>query len=413
MKKLMLCGVGAAAMAASVASSADSGVSPFISDSSFKLLSRNFYFNRDYRQPGAAQSKRDEWAQGFIGSFSSGYTPGPVGFGVDAIGMLGLKLDSSSERIGSGLLNSSGSGRVGVDHAQDDYSKVVGAVKMRVSKTVLKYGEMVIRNPVFFTSDSRLIPETAEGLHLISNEIKDLTLEAGHVTSNRLRDQSDRASGLVTTVDFVGGVYRFTPGLSASVYANQTEDYWNKQYVGFKWSQSLSPGRTVGLDFNGYKTESDGKELGGELDNTAFSLKGSYQFGPSTVSLAYQRVDGTGRYAFGADGIDTNYLVNYIQWTTAANEKERSWQARYDHDFATLGVPGLTASALYVKGTNITSGTITDGKEWERDLTLAYVVQSGPIKGLSFKARQATYRSADLDTDIDEIRLITEYPLSL
>ena len=32
-------------------------------------------------------------ARGFIATFQSGYTPGVVGFGVGAYGMLGLKLD--------------------------------------------------------------------------------------------------------------------------------------------------------------------------------------------------------------------------------------------------------------------------------------------------------------------------------
>ncbi|WP_439331775.1 OprD family outer membrane porin, partial [Pseudomonas viridiflava] len=37
----------------------------FISDSKATLDTRNFYMNRDFRQSGAAQSKAEEWAQGF------------------------------------------------------------------------------------------------------------------------------------------------------------------------------------------------------------------------------------------------------------------------------------------------------------------------------------------------------------
>lgn len=47
----------------------------------------------------ARKSKVDEWAQGFILKFSSGYTPGPVGFGLEGIAMLGVKLDSSRVRV--------------------------------------------------------------------------------------------------------------------------------------------------------------------------------------------------------------------------------------------------------------------------------------------------------------------------
>jgi hypothetical protein len=75
----------------------------FIEDSKATLTSRNYYFDRDYKGD-SAQSATREWAQGFILRFTSGYTPGTVGFGLDAQGLLGLKLDSSPDRTGTGLL---------------------------------------------------------------------------------------------------------------------------------------------------------------------------------------------------------------------------------------------------------------------------------------------------------------------
>ena len=80
----------------------------FIKDSKASIEARNFYFNRDLRDTTAAQqSKREEWAQGFILRAESGFTEGTVGFGLDAYAGLGLKLDSSDERAGSNLLPSS------------------------------------------------------------------------------------------------------------------------------------------------------------------------------------------------------------------------------------------------------------------------------------------------------------------
>ena len=76
----------------------------FIKDSNADLDLKNYYFNRDYRED-AGQSKREEWAQGFILNLKSGFTEGTVGLGVDVVGMLGLKLDSSPDRSGSGLLS--------------------------------------------------------------------------------------------------------------------------------------------------------------------------------------------------------------------------------------------------------------------------------------------------------------------
>ncbi|MDA8486663.1 OprD family porin, partial [Pseudomonas resinovorans] len=54
-----------------------------------------------------------------------------------------------------------------------------------------------------------------------------------------------------------------------------------------------------------------------------------------------------------------------------------------------------------------------DGKEWERDTDIAYVVQSGPLKNLGLKWRNATVRTTHFGNDLDENRLILSYTLPL
>lgn len=413
MKKLpVLCTVVLTTTASQWVCADDWADSEFFKDSKTQLLSRNFYFNRDYRQPGAAQNYRAEWAQGFIGTFTSGFTSGTVGFGLDLMGMYGMKLDSSSDRINTGLLPSSGSGRAGVDHAQDDYFKGGAAVKVKVSKTVLKFGDQILNNPVFTNSDSRLLPETVQGFYLNSKEIEDLTVEAGHITSMRLKERTSHNSSPLTKADFFGATYAFTPGISASVYGSRVEDYWDKRYLGGTWTLPINKEQALTLDFRGYDLKSTGRELGGDLDNRSFSLKATYRFNAHTFALANQQIHGKGSYSYGVDGGDSNYLANYIQYGDFVREDERSWQARYDYNFSSVGAPGLSFMTRYVRGDNISLASgVSDAKEWERDVQLAYVVQSGPVKHLNFKIRQATYRN-DFGTQLDEVRLITEYPLN-
>ncbi|MDX1370417.1 OprD family outer membrane porin, partial [Pseudomonas sp.] len=137
----------------------------FIEDSTATLQARNYYFSRDFSDivgPNQ-QSKAEEWAQGFILNFKSGYTPGPVGFGVDAIGLLGLKLDSSPDRVNTGLLPVTDEGR-----AADDYSRLGAALKVRLSKTELKIGEQQLMLPVLYFGDIRLLPPTYQGASIVS-----------------------------------------------------------------------------------------------------------------------------------------------------------------------------------------------------------------------------------------------------
>jgi len=46
----------------------------FVEGSKLSVKARNMYMNRDNRATGATQAYGEEWAQGFIGSFESGFT---------------------------------------------------------------------------------------------------------------------------------------------------------------------------------------------------------------------------------------------------------------------------------------------------------------------------------------------------
>ncbi len=132
----------------------------FIEDSSLDLLLRNYYFNRDGK---SGSGDRVDWTQGFLTTYESGFTQGTVGFGVDAFGYLGLKLDGTSDKSGTGNLPVMNDGT-----PRDDYSRAGGALKVRISKTMLKWGEMQPTAPVFAAGGSRLFPQTATGFQLQS-----------------------------------------------------------------------------------------------------------------------------------------------------------------------------------------------------------------------------------------------------
>ncbi|MGE1153488.1 OprD family porin [Pseudomonas kitaguniensis] len=401
----------------------------FIEDSTASILTRTLYFSRDFRNnaPGT-QSRREETGLGFHGLFSSGYTQGTIGVGFDAIGLLGLKLDSGKGRVGTGLFPNGSDGR-----AQDEYSKGGAAIKFRISDTVLKVGDQYTTAPVFASDDSRLLPELPQGISITSNEIKGLKLEAGHFTSivaqdHTYKDSISSSEPITGTglrdANFVGGVYSWTPELTTSLYYSKVEDYWKKLYANVNWTHALSDDQSVAVDFNIYDTKSDGaglqraeKDGTTKLDNRAFSLQGAYTVGAHTFTLAAQKVSGDGDYGYGVDGGGTVFLANSIARSDFNAEGEKSFQARYDINMATFGIPGLSFMTRYVTGSGANTGTTSNGKEWERDIEGKYVVQSGPAKNLSLRLRQATYRSSDNvyygSASIDELRLIAQYPLNI
>ncbi|MBJ2247687.1 OprD family porin [Pseudomonas haemolytica] len=399
----------------------------FIEDSTASILTRTLYFSRDYRNNDTGPSRREETGLGFHGLFSSGYTQGTIGVGVDVIGLMGIKLDSGKGRAGTGLFPNGSDGR-----AQDEYSKGGAAVKFRISNTVLKVGDQYTTAPVFASDDSRLLPELPQGISITSNEIKDLKLEAGHFTSIVAQDQTYRDSigssepgsnrGL-RDANFVGGVYAWSPEFTTSLYYSKVEDYWRKLYANVNWTHALSDDQSVAVDFNIYDTKSDGaglvradKDSTTKLDNRAFSLQGAYTIGAHTFTLAAQKVSGDGQYGYGVDGGGTIFLANSIARSDFNAEGEKSFQARYDINMATFGIPGLSFMTRYVTGSGANTNLTSNGKEWERDIEAKYVIQSGAAKDLSLRLRQATYRSSDNvygSPSLDELRLIAQYPLNI
>ncbi|WP_447735298.1 OprD family porin [Pseudomonas shirazensis] len=394
----------------------------FIEDSQLSVKLRNLYFSRDYRNQESAANRaaglrhdQREWGQGFIGTFESGFTQGTVGVGVDAIGMLGLKLDSGRGFSGTGLFPTGSDGR-----SQDDYSKGGAAVKFRISDTVLKAGDQFVSLPVFATDDSRLLPEMAQGTLITSSEIKGLTLNAGRFTSLTGQEQTNRDNFRLKKADVAGGTYAFTDSLSTSLYYSKVEDYWRKYYANVNWALPISDTQGLVFDFNVYDTKSSGSGEaraydGDKIDSRAFSLSGAYSIGAHSFTVAYQKMTGDGGYQYGVDGNGTIFLANSIARSDFNAEGEKSWQARYDLNFAEFGIPGLTFMTRYVRGTDAKVEGTNNGTEWERDIDVKYVLQEGPAKDLSFRVRQATYRSSDAvySNSLDELRLIVEYPLSI
>ncbi|WHS62683.1 OprD family porin [Pseudomonas sp. G2-4] len=398
-----------------------------------EVLSRNFYLNNDYRSPTpAGKSYKQEWAQGFIASFESGFTPGTIGVGIDAHGFLGLKLDGGKGHSGTGLLPLNDDGQ-----SEDGYSSAGGALKLKASRTTLAVGEMTVESPVFDTADKRLQPEYASGLLLSSREFDGVDLQAGHFSAFKNQDAStgkgDFSGYGATTrngaIDFIGADLFTGQALGGALYASELSDTWRQYYANLH--------TTLGdlfLDGNLYHTRDQGKASAGVIDTTAYSLSGKYRLNAQAFTLAYQKINGDTPFDF--VGGDSIYLANSIKYADFNGPGERSWQARYDLDLGTLGIPGLSFMARYVTGRGIDgshapqggaynpfdtdTGTYSPlqgdgGRHWERDLDLHYTVQSGPAKDLSLQLSHVTHRanSAQAGDDIDRLYIVIQYPLKL
>lgn len=391
--------------------------SGFVEDSKLSLQTSNLYLNRDFRD-GAGQSKREEWAQGFILDAKSGYTAGPVGFGVDAMAMLGLKLDSSPDRTGTGLLPTHDDGR-----AADEFSRLGIAAKVKLSDTELKYGTQIPKLPTIQANTGRILPQTFEGGILSIKEIDKLTLTGARFNRVTDRDSSDtqkislnnknrRFTGSAEADDFwlAGAEFALSKQLTLAYQYAELQDVYEQSFFGINHLWEIGPGK-LKSDLRYMLSDDSGSAQGGPIDSGALGAMFTYSLSGHAFGLGIQKMNGSTSMPY-LDGTDP-YLVNFVQIHDFAEPGERSWQARYDFNFAAVGVPGLTFMTRYVSGDKADAATsVGEGHEWERNTELQYVVQSGTFKNVAVRWRNASYRSS-FARGADENRLIISYTLPI
>lgn len=410
----------------------------FLSDGKATLGMRNFYFNNDNRDGSATPSKTEEWAQGFMLDYKSGYTDGVVGFGVDALGLMGVTLDSGKGRhVGSSMIPSDSDNR-----AVDEWSRLGLTGKVKVSKSELRLGTLMPKLPILVANDGRLLPQTFEGGQITSNEFKDLTLTGGRIEHATGRGSSDQ-TGLAATggtresnaFDFAGGDWKITKDLTAQYYYANLDDYYTQQFFGLIHTLAISDNQSLKADLRYFKTDSSGKNSSGtsgyrisgytqgsdgEIDNRTWSAALIYALGAHAITAGYQSVSSGSNFTQlnqgnlpdkGAGGASLYlYTDRLIQTFTRAGERTAFGQ--YAYDFAALGLPGLKASVMYLSGDNIKTTSGDNQKEWERDISLDYVLQSGALKGVGFGWRNGKSNS-EASRNQDQNRLIVSYSIPL
>jgi hypothetical protein len=418
--QLRVAGLGV--LASLISQAANAG---FIEDSTATLTARNFYLDRDYKGETPYPAAR-EWAQGFIVRANSGFTDGPVGLGVDAIGMVGLKLDSSPDRTGTQLLAYDPVTR----EARDEYSELGLTMKGKISKTKLSVGTLFPALPIIWASPARLLPQSFRGAYLISDDVDRLTAHVGHLDRVNLRDSTDyqpiglaspngrfRPGATSERFDFYGGDYRWTDALTLRLFRAELREIYTQDFFGVLHTLPLGDGK-LKSDIRVFNSNDDGERRGGNIDNLNVGGMFSYVWSGHSLGVGYMRQFGDSAFPYIA-GQEPVVLSDGTMSADFVNPKERTWAVKYDYDFAAAGIPGLTGMVRYLHGDSIDLPALggRDLTESSKDFELAYVIQAGPAKGLAFRVREAFYRNqqgaASTFRSDNETRINVDYTIKL
>ncbi|TWD46182.1 OprD family outer membrane porin [Pseudomonas sp. SJZ131] len=418
----------------------------FIDGSHLGLNLRHYYSNQHtqrsthlvIKKHGVAQPtrERDTWVQTGMLNYSSGYTQGLVGFGVDASLFSAVTLERGHGAVANG------GDRVLVDSDGDavpTWSRLgVGDLRLRVSSTELKAGRMLTENPVLRYKDNRALPSTFQGIALNSNELDWLALQAGSFEraiprtgtgSERLTTTFGNRAYSGSRISYLGATAKSSYGLTVSAYGSRFEDMWQQYYLGATHLAGDRAHLALKTSLNYYRTRDQGEQHLGFIDNDAYSLAVTAAHGAHGLTAAWQQVFGDEYFDYVWESTG-NYMANSL-YSDYNGPNEKSWQLRYDLDFAAYGVPGLTASLWHAKGWGIDGSHYNgdrdgrntgynvrglDGaKHNENGLMLAYVVQSGALKNAVLRSIVYNHRESggQIDGSYDEFRLVANVPFTL
>jgi hypothetical protein len=413
----------------------------FIDGQSLSGSTRNWYAReratraplfKYYKSDGTRHDShsRDNWLQGTILNYSSGFTQGTVGFAVEAAGYNAIALEQGRAAV-------AGPNNRTLTHSDGDpigqWSKMgLANLKARVSNTTLTVGRQSVDTPMIAYIGNRALPSSFQGAFLHSAEFDNLSFDLG--TFDRVSPRTEQslskfrseygAAGVETDRASTAGVnYQPLKSLTTSLYATKVDDFWNQYYFGASHVLGDSAVLSLTTGLNYYKTQEEGKALIGDIDNDTYSLSFGLTHQAHTLTFSYQEVNGNEYfdYLHETNGI---YLANSLL-SDFNGPNEKSLQISYVLNMAPYGVPGLKFNLYNARGWGIDGthyrGTAydvngLDGEtHYEWGIGTSYAVQSGPLKDTSIRATYTAHRAskAQADGSLDEFRVVTTIPFNI
>ena len=423
---------------------ADTSENGFIEGASLTLDTRNWYSKefgkRDkvyrYETDSGPQVSDDRvaWQQGFKLEFSSGYTQGVVGVGLDVAtySVVALERDSDDAAGGSNrmLVNSDGD-------VENTWSRLgVGALKVRFAESEMKIGRHQVKTPVMNFSDTRTVPASFDGVSIQNSSIDGLSIKSGYFTkmaprfapgSEDIGVQYAMRPVASDWTAYLGAEYTTENQLTSSAYISRIKDIWDRQYLGFGKDFEFGDFNTS-IDLSMYNTQSSGRENAGNIDQQAYGVAITPKYKNHAVEFGVQKISGDEYFDFvkESNAIELpNTMVSYFN-----GPNETSFQVKYINDLSVYGATGLKSILWHTRGWGI-DGTDYDGgpqgiyvlsplqddeSHYETGMLLSYSFQSEKLKGGSILAAYAMHRASSnrqLEGNFDELRVIVNMPFDV
>jgi hypothetical protein len=262
-----------------------------------------------------------------------------------------------------------------------------GAVRV-LGQTITGYRQLINR-PFINPQDNRMVPNTFEGYTLTGAADK-FSYTGGYITKMKTRQSESfvwmsntaGGAGKQEGVVYAGGTWNFAKNGYVRMDEQYAVDVFNTFYVDGKYPIPIDDKTSLTLGAQYYPQRSVGAAQIGSFSTYGLGLQGAVGYGPLGLQLYYTQT-GSGFDTQNPFGNRASYLdLMQVAFNTAG---ERAWAIGGNVDFAGLGVPGLTASAIYADGRDRIddqTGTSVPNRS-ETNVRVDYAIGKGtPLEGL-------------------------------
>jgi hypothetical protein len=383
----------------------------FFRDSLVQFVARSYYLDRDNFNGSASQA----WTIGGWLAFRSGLIADL--FGVHAALYTSQPIFAPPGEDNTRLL-APGQNSLGM------LGQIYGRVQLGDQE--IRGGRQLVDTPLINPQDSRMVPNTFEGVTLVSLPDKDRNYDyaVGYLWTIKQRDSNDfiSMSDALAGSQFDRGApfgmvkYRPLPGLSLALMDYYVSDFVNTgfaqaEYV-FQTPQD-SPKWSIGA--NVIDQRSVGRDLltGSSFETYQASAKVQMSYAGWTLFGAGS-ITGDGQKIFSPFGAKPNYTdMQQISFDNAG-EKAIGGSIAYDFGYAfrPVGLSGLSVGTWYTDGWDaidpVTRLAIPDRSEF--NVWVQYRPTEGPLKGLRVRtAYSNVWQGGNVRSTQPEFRFIIDY----
>ena len=305
------------------------------------LQLRTYYFD----QESLTGEPSEAWALGGWAGLRSPWW-GDL-FQVGVIGYTSQKLYGPDDEDGTKLL-APGQESITV------LGEAFGAVRI-LGQTVTAYRQLINR-PFINPHDSRMLPNTFEA-YTVTGSVDQVSYTGGYITKKKNRDSESfvwmsniaGGTGKQEGVVYAGGTWNFAKNGYVRMDEQYAVDVFNTFYVDGNYPIAIDDKTSLTLGAQYYPQSSVGEAQIGSFSTYGVGVQADLAHGPLAVQLYYTQT-GKGRDTQAPFGTHATYLSLQISDFNTAGEKV--WGLGADVDFSSLGLPGLTASAIYASGSD-------------------------------------------------------------